>query len=196
MSRIISHFTVNIMGLRAQALLLIVTALPMLSAHAALKTDLGKSSVSATFKQMNVPLDGKFKKFTATIDFSATKLESSKAAVEIDMSGFDLGDPEFNKEVLKKEWFHAAQYPRASFTSTSIKPTAGGKFEVQGKLTMKGKVIDVAFPLSVKSEAGGLTFDGTLPIKRLSFNIGEGDWKDTSMVADEVVIKFHIVTTP
>ena len=36
--------------------------------------------------------------------------------------------------------------------------------------------------------------EGALPIKRLAFNVGEGDWKDTSMVADEVVIKFHIVT--
>jgi len=35
-----------------------------------------------------------------------------------------------------------------------------------------------------------------LPIKRLTFNIGEGEWKDTSMVADEVTIKFHVVTTP
>jgi len=35
-------------------------------------------------------------------------------------------------------------------------------------------------------------FEGQLPIKRLAFNIGEGEWKDTSMVADEVVIKFRV----
>ncbi|TFW09797.1 polyisoprenoid-binding protein, partial [Oxalobacteraceae bacterium OM1] len=29
----------------------------------------------------------------------------------------------------------------------------------------------------------------------LAFNIGEGEWKDTSMVADEVLIKFRVVTT-
>jgi polyisoprenoid-binding protein YceI len=32
-----------------------------------------------------------------------------------------------------------------------------------------------------------------LPIKRSQFDIGTGEWKDTSVVADEVVIKFHIV---
>ena len=36
-------------------------------------------------------------------------------------------------------------------------------------------------------------FDGAVPIKRLAYNIGEGEWKDTSMVADDVVIKFHVV---
>ena len=34
---------------------------------------------------------------------------------------------------------------------------------------------------------------GALPIKRLAYNIGEGEWKDTSMVADDVTIKFHVV---
>jgi hypothetical protein len=52
----------------------------------------------------------------------------------------------------------------------------------------------VRFPLTVKKEANLQIFDGSLPIKRLLYNIGEGDWKDTSTVADEVVIKFHIIT--
>jgi len=38
-------------------------------------------------------------------------------------------------------------------------------------------------------------FDGALPIKRLTYNIGEGEWKATDTVADEVIIKFHVVTT-
>jgi hypothetical protein len=33
-----------------------------------------------------------------------------------------------------------------------------------------------------------------LPIKRTVFNIGDGEWKDTSVVADDVQIKFRIVT--
>ena len=36
-------------------------------------------------------------------------------------------------------------------------------------------------------------FEGALPIKRLAFNIGEGEWKDTSMVADDVIIKFRVM---
>ncbi len=40
-----------------------------------------------------------------------------------------------------------------------------------------------------------MTFDGVLPIKRSTFNIGTGEWKDTSIVADEVQIKFHLVAT-
>ena len=163
------------------------------AAHAVpLKTDLAKSSVSATFKQMNVPVEAKFKTFTAQIDYDAAKPEAAKATVDIGTASMDLGDPEYNREVAKKEWFNTAQFPKATFVSTSIKPAGADKLNVAGKLTIKGKTADVAFPLTVKAAGKQQVFEGQLPIKRLAFNIGEGEWKDTSMVADEVVIKFRV----
>jgi len=178
---------------RGAALLAIAIALPALAA--ALKTDPAKSSVTAVFKQMNVPIEGKFKKFSAQIDFDTAKPEAAKANVEIDVPSFDLGDPDVNKDALKKDWFNAAQFPKATFVSSSLKAAAGGKLDVTGKLSIKGKSADVSFPLTVKKEGASQVFEGTLPIKRLAFNIGEGEWKDTSMVADEVLIKFRVVTT-
>ncbi|WDZ96867.1 YceI family protein [Herbaspirillum sp. WKF16] len=164
------------------------------SAHAApLKVDAAKSSVVATFKQLNVPVDAKFKKFTAAIDFDTAKPEQGKASLDIDISSFDLGEAEYNKEVQKKEWFNAAQFPKATFVASSIKAAGAGKFDVAGKLTIKGKSTDVSFPLAVKKDGAAQVFDGSLPIKRLTYNVGEGEWKDTGMVADEVTIKFHIV---
>jgi polyisoprenoid-binding protein YceI len=165
-------------------------------ALAALKIDNAKSNVSIVFKQLNVPIDAKFNKFTAQIDFNSAKPEASKAMIDIDIPSFDLGDPEYNKEVLKKDWFNAAQFPKATFVSSAIKPGAAGKFDVTGKLTIKGKTVDASFPLSVKKDGANQVFEGTLPIKRLTFNIGDGEWKDTGMVADEVLIKFRVVSAP
>jgi polyisoprenoid-binding protein YceI len=158
-----------------------------------LKADLAHSSVAAVFKQMNVPVEAKFKKFNAQVDYDAAKPETAKASVDIDTASLDLGDAEMNKEVAKKDWFNSAQFPKASFVSSSIKPNGAGKLTVAGKLAIKGKSVDVNFPLSVKTEGGKQVFEGALPIKRLAFNIGEGEWKDTSMVADEVVIKFRVI---
>jgi len=174
------------------------TLLPLLlgaafAAHAApLKTDPAKSTVSAVFKQMNVPVESAFKKFSASIDYDAARPEAAKASVDIDTASLDVGDPEMNREVAKKEWFNSAQFPKASFVSTSIKPAGAGKLHVTGKLSIKGRTADVSFPLSVKPQGAQQVFEGQLPIRRLAFNIGEGDWKDTSMVADEVVIKFRV----
>lgn len=169
---------------------------------APLKIDAAQSTVGAVFKQLNVPVEARFKKFTAHIDFDGTQPENAKASVDIDIRSFDLGEAEYNKEVLKKEWFNAAQFPKASFIASSIKPnvnagaSAGTKYDVVGKLTIKGKSVDVRFPLTIKKVGNAQVFDGTLPIKRLAFNIGEGEWTDTGMVADEVTIKIHVVAVP
>jgi polyisoprenoid-binding protein YceI len=160
---------------------------------AALKTDPAKSSVSAVFKQMNVPVESKFKKYTVAIDYDAAKPDAAKAMVEVETASMDFGDPEYSKEVAKKEWFNSAQFPKATFVSSSIKSAGAGKLTVSGKLTIKGKTADITFPLTVKTEGGKQVFEGALPIKRLAYNIGEGEWKDTSMVADDVTIKFHVV---
>ena len=157
------------------------------------QVDLTKSSVSATAKQLGVPIEGKFKKVAATIAFNPTQLAQASAKVDIDVASYDMGSPEYNKEVVGRDWFNAAQFPRASFVSSRVSAGEAGKYNVAGKLSLKGKTIDVVVPVTVKTEGAVQTFDGVLPIKRIAFNIGEGDWKDTSVVADEVVIKFHIV---
>lgn len=180
-----------------KALLLATTLAATAAATAApLKTDPARSSVAAVFKQMNVPVEAPFRTFAATIDYDAARPAASKASVEIHTASFDIGDAMYNKEVAKKEWFNSAQFPKATFVSTGITPAGAGKLNVAGKLTLKGRTADVAFPLTVKAEGGKQVFEGQLPIRRLAFNIGEGEWKDTSMVADEVVIKFRVTAAP
>ena len=170
----------------------VLACVALVASAVPLKTDVARSSVAAVFKQMNVPVEAKFKKFNAQIDYDPVKPEASKATVDIDTASLDVGEAEMNKEVAKKEWFDSAKYPKASFVSSSIKPAGAGKLAVAGKLLIKGKSMDVTFPLTVKAEGGKQVFEGALPIRRLAFNIGEGEWKDTSMVADEVVIKFRV----
>lgn len=170
-----------------------LVGLSLTAGAAVLKTDPAKSSVSAVFKQMNVPVESKFTKHHVVIDYDAAKPDASKATVEVETASLDMGDPDYNKEVAKKEWFNAAQFPKATFVSSAIKAAGPGKLTVSGKLTIKGKATDVSFPVTVKTEGGKQVFDGAVPIKRLAYNIGEGEWKDTSMVADDVTIKFHVV---
>ncbi|HEX9174475.1 MAG TPA: YceI family protein [Telluria sp.] len=184
------------MNFARTALATLLTGAALAAAAAPLKTDTAHSSVSATFRQMNVPVEAKFNKFTAQVDYDDKRPDASKARVDIDTASLDLGDPDMNREVAKKEWFNSAQFPKASFVSSAIRASAPGKLLVAGKLTIKGKTADVSFPLSQKLVGGKQVFEGQLPIKRLAFNIGEGEWKDTSMVADEVVIKFRVTAAP
>lgn len=155
--------------------------------------DAAKSSVVAVSRQMGVPVEGSFRRFSAQLSFDPARPAEGQARIEIDIASFDLGAEDFNRETVKKEWFDATKYPKATFATTAIKPAGAGRFDAVGKLTIKGRTLDVVAPVSFKTEGGQHVFEGVLPIRRLQFNIGEGEWKDTSTVADEVQIRFRIV---
>lgn len=161
---------------------------------ASAQVDTGKSVISAVSKQMNVPVNGTFKKFTASINFDPAKPAAGTAQFSVDVASYDLGDASFNDAVRGKDWFDASDFPKATFVSTSIAAAGAGTYSVRGKLTIKGKTSDVVVPVTFKQDGANQVFDGVLPVKRLQFDIGQGEWKDTSVVADDVQIKFHIVS--
>lgn len=147
-----------------------------------------KSDLSFTFKQMGVPVDGKFRKFEAQLDFDTKKPEAGKIAFTVDLGSVSLGDPSYDKELAAATWFDTKRNGRASFVSSGIKPTGAGKYDVAGKLTIKGATHDVVVPITL---AGGIA-TGSVAIKRLDFKIGDGEWADTSMVANDVTVKFKL----
>jgi polyisoprenoid-binding protein YceI len=165
----------------------------VMAASAFAQVDASKSTVSAVSKQMAVPVEGKFKKFTAQLNFDPAKPAAGSANLSIDTSSYDLGDEEYNKQVRGKEWFDSATFPAATFVSSAIAPAGGNQFKVTGKLTIKGKSQTVTVPVTVTEQGATQVFDGALPIKRTQYDVGTGEWKDTSVVADDVTIKFHIV---
>ena len=61
-----------------------------------------------------------------------------------------------------------------------------------GKLAIKGDERDVVVPVTLAQSGATTTATGAFPIKRLAFSIGDKEWADTSMVADEVQVKFKI----
>lgn len=181
------------MNLTRGPLLASLLAVTLAASAAPLKTDTANSAITATFKQMNVPVEARFRTFSAQLDYDPAKPEAARASVDISTASLDLGDPDMNSEVAKKDWFNSAQFPKATFVSSAIKPAGPGKLNVTGKLTIKGKSANVSFPLTVRAEGGKQLFEGALPIRRLAYHIGDGEWKDTSMVADEVVIRFRVL---
>jgi len=151
-----------------------------------------QSDVSFTSKQMGVPVDGKFKRFDAQIAFDPKKPETGKVAFTIDIASATLGAPEFDAELAKPSWFDAKKIPQASFQSSAIKASGPGKFDVSGKLNIKGQTRDITVPVTIAQAGAVSTATGAFAIKRLEFKIGDGEWADTSMVANDVQVKFKL----
>lgn len=157
------------------------------------QVDTKASSVTFFYKQMNVPMDGKFGKFSAQLAFDPAKLGKAQAKIDIDVASIDTGSAEANEEVAGKLWFNTKQYPAASFVSTGVKALGGNRYEATGALSIKGKTRNVVTPVTFQSNGASGVFEGTFAIKRLDYGIGEGEWTDVSTVADEIQIKFHLV---
>jgi polyisoprenoid-binding protein YceI len=167
------------------------------AAHAQRVTaaNLDKSAITFVGRQMNVPTDGKFGKFALQLVFDPAKLNESRVQLDVDLASIDTGSADGNDEVKGKAWFDVKNYPTAKFVSSAVKSLGGNRYEVTGKMTIKGRSKDVTAPFTFKPEGQGGLFEGAFALKRLDFAIGEGAWSDTDTVANEVQVKFRISGT-
>lgn len=151
-----------------------------------------KSRIGFTFSEMGAAVQGGFKRFTATMDFDPARPSVAHASIDIDLASIDAGSQEANDEVLGKPWFDARTYPIARFETTSVRALGANRYEAAGRLTIKGQTRPVVAPFSLTRQGGVATFDGGLTIRRADFGIGEGEWADFGVVANDVRISFHI----
>lgn len=154
-----------------------------------------QSEVLFVTKQMGVPVEGRFKKFDAQINLDPKHPESGSVAVSIDTASAFLGVPESDAEMPKAIWFNVAKFPQATFKSSAIKGLGNGKFEVAGKLDIKGTSRDLVVPVQITQSGANSTATGSFVIKRLDFKIGEAEWTDTTVVANDVTVKFKLALT-
>lgn len=155
-----------------------------------------KSAVAFVYKQMNVPVEGAFKRFKGQVSFDPAKPAGARAELEIDMAGVDAGSPEANEEVAGKLWFNTKAFPTARFVSSVIKPVGKDQYEVAGKMTIKGRTVDAKAPAAFRQDGRNAVFEGAFVLKRADYGIGEGMWADFGTVANEVQIKFRLVAAP
>lgn len=156
----------------------------------------GQGRVSFVSKQMGVPVEGEFKRFTAEVNFDPARPEAARAQLDIDLASIDVGNREVYEEVIGKNWFNVRQFPRARFQSATVRALGGNRYEVRGTLSIKGRSREVAAPFSFGVAGQNGVFDGGFVLKRLDFGIGEGPWGDPDAVADEIQVKFRVLAAP
>ena len=154
-----------------------------------------KSAVSFVFKQMNVPVEGSFKRFKSQISFDPAKPTIAKAEMELDISSIDAGSDEANDSAGDKAWFNTKMYPVARFVSSSVKPLGNNRFEMTGKMSIKGHTREVTTQGTFHPEGNNGIFEGSFMLNRGDYGIGEGSWSDFGTVSNEVQIKFRLVAS-
>jgi polyisoprenoid-binding protein YceI len=171
---------------------LVVAALAAGTALAQQKLLPAQSEIVFVSRQMGVPVEGRFRKFDAQVTFDPARPQASRIAFTVDTGSASLGAPEADEELPKPVWFNVAKFPQATFQSSAVRALGGGRFEVAGRLAIKGRSHDLVVPVQLTQAGAVTTASGSFTIRRLLFAIGENQWADTSMVADEVQVKFRL----
>jgi polyisoprenoid-binding protein YceI len=157
--------------------------------------DPAKSSLEFTFTQAGAVNKGHFGRFPVTLDFAADNLAASRLEVGVDMTSVDTGDKDRDDTLRSADLLAVAKFPQAHFSAAQIVRTAAG-FEAAGKLTIRGVTRDTRVPFTFRTatEQGAAVgyMSGKVTIRRLDFGVGQGDWKATDQVGNDVIVSFAL----
>jgi polyisoprenoid-binding protein YceI len=185
----VARFSARLTAATFALAVLAAMALPAMAQQSLLPA---QSEIQFTTRQMGVPVDGSFRRFDAQLSFDPKKPEAARIGFTIDLGSASIGTAETEAELAKPDWFNLKLFPQASFQSSSVKPLGAGKFEVAGTLAIKGNRQPIVVPVAISQAGRTSTATGSFTIRRLDFRIGDGDWKDTSMVANDVQVRFKL----
>jgi len=162
--------------------------------------DPARSSLKFLFNQAGADSQGRFRKFNVALRFGETSLHSSTLEVTVDVASLDTGDAERDNTLRGAELFDVQKFPQARFKAGKITGVSFGRYEAIGKLTIRNVTRDVRVPFSFRTvnekgvAAGYMT--GRTTINRLDYGVGQGEWKATDQVANEVTVTFALRFTP
>lgn len=158
--------------------------------------DPSASTLSFSYTQMGVSLDGRFPRFEAQLTYDPAAPEAASTIIEVPIAPIDTGSTEGDEEVQGKDWFATAAHPVARFTSTRVEVVAPDRLTVVGILSIKGQERTLSIPVSVTHTPAQASFDGRFELNRTDFGIGAGSWAKDDVVAHAVSVSFHIVARP
>ncbi len=170
----------------------LAAAAAILAGSAVFAARAGGDHIGFTATQVDVPLSGEFRKFAADVDFDPAKPEAGKVDVVIDLGSVTTGSTDADQLLKGPDFFDVAHFPQATFVSQAITAADAGHFQARGALTLKGRSSGLLVPFSVRPEGNDLRIEGSVPISRLAYHVGEGEWLDVGTLADRVEIRFDL----
>jgi len=157
--------------------------------------DPAKSTLEFTFTQAGAQNKGRFRHFQTQFDFAPDNLAASRLEVSIEVASLDTGDEERDATLRDAELFAAQKFPQARFSASQIVKTASG-YEAVGKLTIRDVSREIHLPFTFRpaTEAGASVgyMSGKTQLRRLDYGVGQGDWKATDQVPNEVGVAFAL----
>jgi polyisoprenoid-binding protein YceI len=123
------------------------------------KIDSTHSDVEFKIKHLMITnVTGYFGKYDATVEAAGDDFTDAKITFEADVASITTKNADRDQHLQAEDFFHAAQYPKITFVSTSVKKVDNETLKINGDLTMRGVtkpvVLDVEYSGIVKDPYG------------------------------------------
>lgn len=137
------------------------------------------------------PYSGVWSGAGGTLEFNPQAPEKSSATVTIQISSVKTTSEAVNSALCAASAFNCAQYPTATFKTTSIRRTGGNGGDITGDLTLAGVTKPVTLHATFNggmkrqdTDAYMLGFTATTTISRADFGLTKMTW--SPFVGDDV----------
>lgn len=128
------------------------------------------------------PFEGKFSK--VSVRYCGGRIEVSVAT-----GSASVGNRDGDEAMAGNEFFHPEAWPEATWAGDAGEAD-GIPRRVHGRLTIRGIVRETPVTLTVERRGEGLRVHGGTAITRLDFDVGIGEFADTSFIENDVRVRF------
>ncbi len=151
------------------------------------------SRIEFVGRKVTASHEGRFNQFSGSLDLNPEHVEESRVNVVIQMNSVQVEPERLRGHLMSPDLFNVAQFPTATFTTTSIRPGGadGATHTVTGNLTLHGQTRGVTFPARIAVTPAAATATAEFTINRREFGIIYPGMPD-DLIRDDVTIRLNL----
>ena len=137
---------------------------------------------------------GKFNTFDGFVSLDLSNQSNNKALINVGIDSLELNYKRYKDLVLSEVFFDAKKFPFGLIDTNNFKFNyEDKKINLIGELTIKDKSQNIPINIEVIKLASELVqVKSDVSFSRNDFDIGTGNWKNTTILKDEIKIKANI----
>jgi len=136
---------------------------------------------------------GRFNTIEGFVELDVDQKENNKAIFYVEVNDIEMNYIKYKDLLLSNVFFDIQQFPKAVVDTKKFSYVNESEIELDVELTIKGKSEIVPLLIKVKRLAEELVrIQSELTFSRTAFEIGIGNWKNTSILRDKVKLTTNL----
>lgn len=152
------------------------------------------SHIAFHFRIEDSKFTGYFADFSARYCWQGEAPETGNINVSVNMTSVKTGNSDLDTGMQEQDALDTADFPTAHWVTQSISKH-GDNYQVQGKLTIHGISKQQNGSFQLKRQNHGWQLTGSSTLNRMDYQLGTGQYNDTSFIPAEVKVEFDLELT-